>query len=112
MGDIDATPGLILVLEKVEMEINATLATAGGMRRVPVNLGSRGGAAINAPIELPETTVISVKSKVTVHTLRELQGRAARTLKSLTGQDHGTDPKAWQRWWEKRPKQQPRVDPR
>ncbi|MGE0707653.1 MAG: hypothetical protein AB7N76_08300 [Planctomycetota bacterium] len=104
MGDIDAAPGLILVLEKVEMELKATLATAGGLRRVPVNLGTQGGAAINAPIELPETTMIGVQTKVSVTTLRELKARARGVLKSLSGEDRGDDPKAWRAWWEQRPR--------
>jgi hypothetical protein len=107
MGDVGASPGLIFVLEKVELELKATLVTAGGLRRIPVNLGTRGGAAINAPIELPETSVISVKTKITATSLRQIQGLAGKALKTLSGQDHGTDTKAWRRWWKQRPQAEP-----
>lgn len=103
MGEV-AAPSLVFVLEKVEMEINATQVTAGGLRRVPVNLGSRGGAAIDAPIELPEASMLQVKTKVVMHTLREIQGRARAALKSISGEDHGTDGKAWRAWLDERPR--------
>lgn len=106
MGEV-AAPSLVFVLEKVEMEINATQVTAGGLRRVPVNLGTRGGAAIDAPIELPEASMLQVKTKVVMHTLREIQGRARAALKSISGEDHGTDGKAWRAWLDRRPQRAP-----
>ena len=46
--------GLILVAAIRGFGYRATLATSNGVRQVPVNLGSIGGAATNVPIELPE----------------------------------------------------------
>lgn len=102
MKDPKATPGLIFALERVEMEIQATLATGGDLKSVPVNLGTQGGAAINAPIELPEATITSVKAKVGISTLREVASRARKTLSTINGDDHGADSKSWKAWWESR----------
>ncbi|MBL4849945.1 MAG: hypothetical protein JKY65_30825 [Planctomycetes bacterium] len=102
MGDRQAIPGLIFALEKVESEIQAVLATAGGLRRIPVNLGTRGGAAINAPIELPEQSTIAVQSKVTVSTLRQVSNAVRKVLGGLSGVERANS-KSWQVWWDDQP---------
>ena len=91
---------LIGVLEQVEMGIRAQLAT-GRLRRVNVNLGSRGRAAVNAPIELPEARLISVQAKMRVASLRKVAGRAAAVLQQITGQRHGAKAAPWRAWWSK-----------
>lgn len=102
MGDRQAIPGLIYALEKVESEIKATLATAGGLRRIPVNLGSQGGAAVNAPIELPEQSTIKVQTKVSVSSLRQVSGAVRKVLGGLSGVDRA-DSKSWKVWWDGQP---------
>jgi len=102
MGDRRAIPGLIFALEKVESEIKATLATAGGLRRVPVNLGSQGGAAVNAPIELPEQSTIAVQTKVSVSSLRQVSGAVRKVLGGLSGVDRANS-KSWRAWWDEQP---------
>lgn len=102
MGDRRAIPGLIFALEKVESEIKTALATAGGLRRVPVNLGSRGGAAVNAPIELPEQSTIAVQTKVSVSSLRQVSGAVRKVLGGLSGVDRA-NAKSWQAWWDEQP---------
>ena len=100
MGDQGAVPGLIFALEKVETEIRTALASAGGLRRVPVNLGTQGGAATNAPIELPEQNLIAVQTKVSVSSLRQVAGSVRKVLGGLTGERH-TDAKSWRAWHER-----------
>jgi hypothetical protein len=102
MGDRQAIPGLIFALEKVETEIRTALATAGGLRRVPVNLGSRGGAATNAPIELPEQSTIAVQTKVSVSSLRRVSGAVRKVLGGLSGVDRA-NAKSWRAWWDEQP---------
>lgn len=102
MGDRQAIPGLIFALEKVETEIKTALATAGGLRRVPVNLGTRGGAATNAPIELPEQSTIAVQTKVSVSSLRRVSGAVRKVLGGLSGVDRA-DSKSWKAWWDEQP---------
>jgi len=103
MGDRGAIPGLIFALEKVESEIKTALATAGGLRRVPVNLGSQGGAAVNAPIELPEQSTIAVQTKVSVSSLRQVSAAVRKVLGGLSGVDRA-NAKSWQAWWDEQPK--------
>jgi len=104
MGDDAAVPGLVRVIEHVDAEIQATLATAGNLRRVPVSLGTTGGTALNVDIELPELELISVQTtaKVPVTVLREIRAAAVRGLRAVTEDDLGDDPEAWKKWWERR----------
>lgn len=105
MGDRNAVPGLVRVLEHVQAEIRATLATAGGLKRIPVNLGTSGPAGVNVPIELPEVNLVEVQTSmlVPVTALRRIRGAARGALKSLTGEDLGDEPAAWKAWWAKQP---------
>ena len=106
MGDRNAVPGLVRVIEHVNAEIKATLATAGGLKSIPVNLGTIGGAAINVPIELPETSLTQVmtSTSIPVSVLRRVRSSAVDALQGITGQGFGDDIKAWDRWWQRQPK--------
>lgn len=99
MGQRGSIPGLVYALEKIKMETRAALAS-GKLERVPVNLGTRGGAATNAPIELPEMQLIEVNSSNTVTVLRLLESGTRRLLTKLSGVDKGDDTEAWRRWWD------------
>lgn len=100
MASKDSIPGLILALEKITSEMRATLATAGGLKRVPVDLGSTTAAGTQVPIELPEMQLVEVATSSTVSVLRALHGGTAKLLSSLAGVDRGDDPAAWRRWWD------------
>lgn len=100
MNRKDAVPGLIAVLEYVRTEIRTALATAGGLKRVPVDLGSQSAAGSRVPIELPEMQLVEVNTTISVPTLRAIQSRAGKALNGITGQDLGVEPEAWQDWWD------------
>ncbi len=104
MGDQGAVPGLVLVLERVNAEIKATLATAGGMRRIPVNLGTISNAAIDVEIEMPEVTLHQVQTSTTIPVLRQIRSSAVKALNGITGESYGDDPEAWDRWWQRQEK--------
>lgn len=107
MGERASVPGLVRVLEHVNAEIRATLATAGGLRRVPVNLGTIGGAGVNVPIELPEVNLIEIQTSVSVPVLRAVEGAAVEALKRITRQDLGNKSQDWKGWWKKQPEGKP-----
>lgn len=112
MGDRGAVPGLVRVLEHVNSEIKATLATAGGLRRIPVNLGTTGASGSNVPIELPEVSMTQIQTSVAVpvSVLRRIRGAAVEALNGVTGQDFGDDAGAWERWWQRQPKKKADKD--
>jgi hypothetical protein len=112
MGERDAVPGLVRALEQVRSELRTTLATSKGSRSVPLNLGTRGGAAIDAPVELPEASLTEVQTSavVSVATLRRLRGAAVAALEASSGQKLGDDPAAWRRWWDRQPKDAARPE--
>lgn len=103
MGERAAVPGLILALEKVEAEIKTSLATAGGLKQVPLDLGTQGGAARGAPVELPEVELTEVQTKVSVAALREVAGGIGQVLGGLSGVER-SGAAAWREWWEAQPK--------
>lgn len=103
MGERAAIPGLILALEKVEAEIKTSLATAGGLKSVPLDLGSQSGAARGAPVELPEVELTEVQTKVSVSTLREIAGGITQVLGGLSGVERSGSA-AWSEWWDSQPK--------
>ncbi len=107
MGERASVPGLVRVLEHVNAEIRATLATAGGIRQVPVNLGTIGGAGVNVPIELPEMNLIEIQTSVSVPVLRAVEGAAIDALKRITHQNLGNKPADWKGWWKKQPDAEP-----
>ena len=94
-------PAIIGVLEYVNGDIRAVQAQAGELRRIPVNLGTTGGSAINVPIELPELTLVEVNTSYTVASIRPVQAQAVRALQALSGEDFGTDHDAWRSWHER-----------
>jgi HEAT repeat protein len=101
MSDRNSVPGLILVLEYVQSDIRTALATAGGLRRVPVDLGSSTQAGTRVPIELPELQMVEVNTTVSVPTLRVIQKQAKQVLSQISGQDYGDDVAGWRAWWER-----------
>jgi hypothetical protein len=105
MGNRNAVPGLIVVLEHVSAEIRATLAKSDGLRRVPVNPGTIGGAGVNVPIELPEVNLVEVRTSalIPVKSLRRIRAAAGNALRTITGHELGHDEKAWAAWWAKQP---------
>jgi HEAT repeat protein len=109
MGERASVPGLVRVLEHVNAEIRATLATAGGLKRVPVNLGTIGGAGVNVPIELPEVNLIEIQTSVSVPVLRAVEGAAVEALKRITKQDLGNKSQDWKGWWKKQPDAEPET---
>jgi HEAT repeats len=103
MGVRDSVPGLVLVIERVNQQIRASMATAGELRQVPLNLGNGSGAGTNVPVELPEMQFVEVgtNSSVSIAHLERVRAGAASVLSSVTGEDFGDDAALWRQWWER-----------
>jgi hypothetical protein len=108
LRDPASAPKLIALLGWVKTELRAQLATAGKIERVPVNLGTSTGAAVQAPIELPEMQLVEVATTITVPVLQVLGAETTRALEAISGEHHGDDVDAWERWWGARPDAQGR----
>ncbi len=103
LGRRDSVPALVAVLEWARLELRAQLARARELRRVPVDLGTVGGAGVQVPIELPEMQLVEVATTVNVPVLRVLSAAAAKALQGISGQQHGEDVEAWRAWWSAQP---------
>ncbi len=103
LGRRASVPALVAVLEWARLELRAQLARARELRRVPVDLGTVGGAGVQVPIELPELELVEVATTVNVPVLRVLGAAATRALQSISGQAHGDDVDAWRAWWKSQP---------
>lgn len=103
LGRRQSVPALVAVLEWARVELRTQLARARELRRVPVNLGTIGGAGVQVPIELPEMQLVEVATTVNVPVLRVLSASAARALQTISGQAHGDDVEAWRAWWSAQP---------
>lgn len=88
---------LVRELRYVHATIRAQLVRSKGLREVPVRLGQGN----NVSIELPEVELIEVMTttQIPVEGWSMIERETADTLKSITGEDFGTDPKAWANWW-------------
>lgn len=103
LGRRESVPALLAVLEWARVELRAQLGRARELRRVPVDLGTVGGAGVQVPVELPEMELVEVATTANVPVLRVLSAAAAKALESITGERHGEDPEAWRSWWGKQP---------
>ncbi len=98
LGQRSSVPALIGVLERVGLELRASLAK-GRITSVPVDLGTIGQAALRVPIELPEMDLLEVSTKVSVSSLRQIRAAAQGSLGSITQRDLGAEAGPWKAWW-------------
>jgi hypothetical protein len=108
-GAAASIPFLATFYNSVHLDVNAQLATFGGFGSTKISLGvggrgaiNQGGAAINAPLDLPQARFTEVATSVAVPEKKITLWRLAalEAMRKIVGTDLGSDPARYVAWWE------------